>query len=111
MYIFVLKSNQMYKGTITKKLECLIHVIYWLLISYFTFVKNPIGAHFSTPDLFLWTYFIVFVLTFYFHYLIVMKKVFKAFNWKRLLMGVTRRFTTPALQGIFQQTDPSTAWL
>ncbi|MBW1654297.1 histidine kinase [Flavobacterium quisquiliarum] len=88
MYIFVLKIYQMYKGTITKKLECFIHLIYWVLIFYFTFVKNPIGAHFSTPGLFLWTYFIVFVLTFYFHYLIVMKKVFKAFNWKRLLMGV-----------------------
>ncbi|KAF2341914.1 sensor histidine kinase [Flavobacterium tistrianum] len=78
----------MYKGTITKRLECLIHIIYWLLISYFTFVKNPIGARFSVPDLFLCTYFIVFIITFYFHYLIVMKTVFKAFNWKRLFAGV-----------------------
>ncbi|WDF65864.1 sensor histidine kinase [Flavobacterium sp. KACC 22763] len=77
----------MYKGTITKRLECLIHIIYWLLISYFTFVKNPIGARFSVPDLFLCTYFIVFIITFYFHYLIVMKTVFKAFNWKRLFAG------------------------
>ncbi|KAF2336703.1 sensor histidine kinase [Flavobacterium nitrogenifigens] len=77
----------MYKGTITKRLECLIHIIYWLLISYFTFVKNPIGARFSVPDLFLCTYFIVFIITFYFHYLIVMKAVFKAFNWKRLFVG------------------------
>ncbi|WP_286971782.1 sensor histidine kinase [Flavobacterium sp. UBA4854] len=77
----------MYKGTITKRLECLIHIIYWLLISYFTFVKNPIGARFSVPNLFLCTYFIVFIMTFYFHYLIVMKTVFKAFNWKRLFAG------------------------
>ncbi|MCR4033715.1 MULTISPECIES: sensor histidine kinase [Flavobacterium] len=78
----------MYKGTITKKLEVAIHLIYWLLISYFTFVKNPIGAKsFSIPDLFICTYFIVFILTFYFHYLIVMKQVFKSFSWKKLLAG------------------------
>lgn len=77
----------MYKGTITKKLECLIHLIYWILVFYFTFMKNPIGAQFSVPDLFFCTYFIAFIITFYFHYLIVMKKVFKTFNWKRLFAG------------------------
>jgi len=78
----------MYKGTVTKKLECLIHFIYWILIFYFTFVKNPIGRQFFLPDLFLCTYFIVFIITFYFNYLIVMKTVFKTFKWKRLFAGV-----------------------
>ena len=78
----------MYKGTLTKKLEFLIHIIYWLLIFYFTFVKNAIKTKFVVPDLFIWTYFIVFILTFYFHYLIVMKQVFKSFSWKKLFVGV-----------------------
>ncbi|WP_295094014.1 histidine kinase [uncultured Flavobacterium sp.] len=94
----------MYKGTITKKLESLIHLIYWVLIFYFTFVKNPIGARFSVPDLFLCTYFIVFIITFYFHYLIVMKAVFRAFSWKRLFAGVFISYLVfTSLRFVFEQ--------
>lgn len=78
----------MYKGTLSKKVEVFVHIIYWLLMGYFTFVKNLIQAKNYTPDLFLATYMIVFVLTFYFHYFVVMKLVFKSFQWKRFFAGV-----------------------
>ncbi|URC14605.1 sensor histidine kinase [Flavobacterium sp. B183] len=78
----------MYKGTLSKKVEVFIHIIYWLLMGYFTFVRNLIQAQNYTPDLFLSTYMTVFVLTFYFHYFVVMKLVFKSFQWKRFFAGV-----------------------
>lgn len=78
----------MYKGTLSKRTEVLIHFIYWLLLAYFTFVKNPIQAQYAVPDLFLSTYLIVFIVTFYFHYLLVMKLVFKSFQWKKFFLGV-----------------------
>jgi len=78
----------MYKGTLSKKTECFIHLIYWLLLAYFTFVKNPMNVRLFVPDLFFITYVIVFIITFYFHYLVVMKQVFKAFKWKFFFFGV-----------------------
>lgn len=78
----------MYKGTLSRKAECLIHFIYWLLAFYFTFVRNPLEVQFAVPDLFITTYLIVFVATFYFHYLVVMKLVFKSFRWKFLFAGL-----------------------
>lgn len=78
----------MYKGTLSKRLEVFIHIIYWLLMGYFTFVKNLIQSKLYIPDLFLSTYMIVFVVTFYFHYFVVMKLVFRSFQWKRFFAGV-----------------------
>ncbi|MFB6456807.1 sensor histidine kinase [Chitinophaga sp. Hz27] len=77
-----------YRGTLTKKKEAMIHCLFWLLAAYFTFVKNPIQAKFILPDLFYATYLVVFILTFYFHYLIVMKRVFQSFSWGRLGAGI-----------------------
>lgn len=78
----------MYKGTLSKRVEVFIHIIYWLLMGYFTFVRNLITSKVYIPDLFLCTYMIVFVTTFYFHYFVVMKLVFKSFQWKRFFLGV-----------------------
>ena len=78
----------MRKETLSLKAEIIIHVIYWLLMAYSTFAKNPIQTNVFVPDLFFTTYIIVFVFTFYFHYLIVMKRVFKAFQWKMFFAGV-----------------------
>ncbi|WP_264522929.1 sensor histidine kinase [Flavobacterium sp. N502536] len=78
----------MYKGTLSKRVEVFVHIIYWLLMGYFTFVKNLIQAKVYIPDLFLSTYMLVFVMTFYFHYFVVMKLVFKSFQWKRFFAGV-----------------------
>ncbi|WP_241686479.1 hypothetical protein [Flavobacterium sp. YO12] len=78
----------MRKETLSLKAEIIIHVIYWLLMAYFIFAKNPIQTNVFVLDLFFITYCIVFVFTFYFHYLIVMKRVFKAFQWKIFFAGV-----------------------
>ncbi|SKA37537.1 Histidine kinase [Chitinophaga eiseniae] len=78
----------LYQGTLSKRRALLVHVVFWILMAYFTFVKNPINARLFVPDLFYTTYVIVFVLTFYFHYLFVMKQVFKSFQWKKLLAGM-----------------------
>lgn len=94
----------MHKGTLSKKAELLIHIIYWFLMAYFTFVKNPIGAAFSVPDLFFVTYLIVFILTFYFHYFVVMKLVFKSFQWKRFFAGVFVSYLVfTFLRGLIEQ--------
>lgn len=77
-----------YKGTLTKKIECLIHLIFWVLAAYFAFVKNPLYAQWVVPDLFYITYVFAFAATFYFHYLVVMKQVFRSFQWKKLLAGI-----------------------
>lgn len=77
-----------YKGKLSKKTECFIHVIFWVLVGYFTFVKNPLYAQWVVPGLFFTTYALVFVGTFYFHYLVVMKRVFRSFQWQKLLAGL-----------------------
>ena len=78
----------MYKGTLSVKTEWIIHLIFWVLTAYFKFVGNPLYASYSAPDLFFMTYAFVFIATFYFHYLVVMKQVFKSFQWKKLLVGI-----------------------
>lgn len=94
----------MYKGTLSKRVEILIHIIYWFLMGYFTFVKNLVLAKNYLPDLFLSTYMIVFVMTFYFHYFVVMKLVFKSFQWKRFFVGVlVSYFFFTFLRWLFEQ--------
>jgi len=77
-----------HKGRLSRKNELFIHLIFWLITAYFTFVRNPLYAQFVIPDLFYITYVIVFMTTFYFHYLVVMKWSFKAFKWKKLFGGL-----------------------
>ncbi|ASZ12482.1 histidine kinase [Chitinophaga pendula] len=78
----------LYQGTLSRKKELIIHLLFWLLAAYFTFVKNPFHAQLFVPDLFYTTYVVVFMGTFYFHYLLVMKQVFRRFAWSRLLAGL-----------------------
>ncbi|MCZ4244255.1 sensor histidine kinase [Pedobacter punctiformis] len=78
----------MQSSIISKKQEWLIHLLFWMLTAYFTFVQNPFYFKFVIPDLFYITYLIAFLATFYVHYLAVMKWVFKAFQWKKLLFGM-----------------------
>lgn len=78
----------MHNSTLSKRSEGLIHLLFWTFTAYFTFVVSPFEFKFFISDLFYITYLIVFVATFYFHYLVVMKWVFKAFQWKRLFLGM-----------------------
>ena len=82
----------MQQARLSKKTEWLIHIIFWVLAAYLTFIGNPFQASFSVPDLFIITYLITFIITFYFHYLLVMKLVFKTFTWKKLMAGVLVSF-------------------
>lgn len=100
----------LYQGTLSRKKELIIHLIFWLLAAYFTFVKNPIHAQLFVPDLFYNTYLIVFISTFYFHYLLVMKRVFRSFSWGRLLAGMFVSYVWfTALRWFVEQV--ATAWL
>ncbi|RAJ08337.1 histidine kinase [Chitinophaga skermanii] len=81
-------NETLHSGTLTTRKAALIHLVFWLLIAYFTFVKNPIHAKFLVPNLFYCTYVMVFVSTFYVHYFVVMRRVFHPFNWKKLLLGL-----------------------
>ncbi|PYF74732.1 sensor histidine kinase [Pedobacter nutrimenti] len=78
----------MYHSTLSKRSEQLIHLIFWTFTAYFACVINLFEFRFIDPELFYLTYVIVFVATFYFHYLFIMKWVFKAFQWKRLVFGL-----------------------
>lgn len=78
----------MHPGRLSKKVEWLIHLGFWLITAYFVFVKNPLYYQFVVPDLFYITYMAVFIATFYFHYLVVMKQIFKSFHWWKLLAGI-----------------------
>lgn len=78
----------LYKGTLSKKAELVIHLLFWVLAAYFTFVKSRFRVEWVIPDLFYMTYLIVFISTFYFHYFIVMKRVFRSFRWRKLLAGI-----------------------
>jgi len=77
----------MYKGTLSRKRECMIHLAFWTLMTYFKFVGNPLQSSYATPDLFFTTYILVFTATFYVHYGIVMKLIFQSFRWEKLLAG------------------------
>lgn len=73
-----------YKGNLTFKTEVRIHSLFWILTIYFTFVGNPFYFEFPSPDLFYTTYVFIFLSTFYFHYVIIMKRIFNAFKWPKL---------------------------
>ncbi|MDA3615913.1 sensor histidine kinase [Polluticaenibacter yanchengensis] len=85
---FVKNYIEMQQVTLSGKTEWLIHIIFWVLAAYLTFIGNPFQASFSVPDLFIITYLVTFIITFYFHYLMVMNRVFKVFSWQKLVAGI-----------------------
>ncbi|RXM49708.1 MULTISPECIES: sensor histidine kinase [unclassified Chryseobacterium] len=73
---------------LNKKTEAGLHILFWLLTLYFMLVGKPLSFEMPELDLFFKTYAIVFVLTFYFNYMIVMPRIFKDFEWIKLLAGI-----------------------
>lgn len=73
---------------LNKKTETGLHLLFWLLILYFMLVGKPLSFEIPELDLFFKTYAVVFVLTFYFNYVVVMPKIFKDFKWIKLLAGI-----------------------
>lgn len=73
---------------LNKKTEAGLHILFWLLTLYFMLVGKPISFEIPKLDLFFKTYAIVFVLTFYFNYILVMSRIFTNFKWIKLLGGI-----------------------
>lgn len=78
-------------GDITTKKEVVYHLVFWLLLSYFTLVRfdrsYPFYLAIATPDLFSVSWTLVFVTTFYINYLFTLPRVFKDFSWLRAALG------------------------
>lgn len=75
----------------TRKL-ILYHILFWLLLGYFTLLdfnqSNPLYLSVTEPSVFSVFWAFVFVSSFYFNYFIVMPKIFRNFNWKKLIIGL-----------------------
>lgn len=81
-----------FRGNLTLRKEMVIHLFFWLLLAYFTFfrIDRSSPSYFSVvrPDLFEVSWFLVFISSFYFIYLLVMPRVFDSFSWERVLVGL-----------------------
>ena len=81
-----------FKNALTIKQEVFCHIFFWLLLAYFTLLdfnkNNPYYFSFLKPDIFwiFWT--LVFVISFYFNYFIVIPSIFKDVNWRKVLLGL-----------------------
>lgn len=73
---------------LNKKTETGLHLLFWLLTLYFMLIGQPLSFEMPKLDLFFKTYAVVFVLTFYFNYMMVMPRIFKDFKWIKLLAGI-----------------------
>ncbi|MGE8556748.1 MAG: sensor histidine kinase [Chryseobacterium jejuense] len=73
---------------LNKKTEAGLHILFWLLTLYFMLVGKPLSFEIPELDLFFKTYVVVFVLTFYFNYVVVMPRIFKDFKWIKLSAGI-----------------------
>jgi len=72
----------------SRKTEWVIHLLFWLLLGYMKFAGSSLQSLFASLNLFFITYAIVFIATFYVHYLVVMKRIFTRFQWKKLVAGI-----------------------
>lgn len=82
-----------FKSSLSKRKEWLIHGIFWLIWSYYAFMR--IGEHglkFGVPSLFIVTGQLLYVILFYCSYLLVLPRVFKPFRWKKALLGFVSLF-------------------
>ena len=78
----------MYKSSISVKKELIIHLIFWLIWMYYSLIIiGDHGFQVVDVDLFYGTGMVVYVITFYLHYLFVLPRVFKPFKWKKAIMG------------------------
>lgn len=78
----------MYKGSISFKKELIIHLVFWLIWTYYTILIIDNKALFiGNMRLFFVTGNIIYILTFYVNYLFVLPRVFKPFRWQKTLIG------------------------
>lgn len=80
-----------YKFSLTRRKEVIIHLVFWLLLAYFSFFQidrnSPFYFSFKPSDIFTVSWSLVFVISFYFHYWLVMPRIFKNFEWKKVAIG------------------------
>ncbi len=80
-----------FKGSLTYRKEIIIHVCFWLLVAYYTLISfdrnNSYYFSIAKPDYFSVFWSMVFLSTFYFNYLVIMPRIFRSFNWKRVVAG------------------------
>jgi hypothetical protein len=76
---------------LSKKKEVRLHLFLWVILAYINYVhldfKAPYFIRFTDFSLFNNTSVIVFISTFYFHYLCVMPRVIRKFNGKTAFLG------------------------
>lgn len=79
----------MYESSVSVKKEVLLHLIFWLVWSYYSFVTlDNNGLHIAkNVGLFYITGIIVSIATFYCNYFFVLPKVFKPFKWRKAFLG------------------------
>ncbi|WP_300662725.1 histidine kinase [Fluviicola sp.] len=78
----------MYKSSISLSKEVIIHLIFWLIWMYYSLIGiGDHGFQILDIDLFYTTGILVYIITFYVHYLFVLPRVFKPFKWKKAILG------------------------
>lgn len=78
----------MYKGSLSLKKEFIIHLLFWVIWTYYSIVVIENNAfRIGELPLFYITGIIVYVLTFYVNYLFVLPKVFNPFRWRKAIWG------------------------
>jgi hypothetical protein len=78
----------MYKSSLSIKKEILIHLLFWVIWAYYSFIViGDTGIRLGKPGLFFTTGTILYIVAFYFNYLLILPKVFNPFNWKKALVG------------------------
>lgn len=79
----------MYQSALSVRKEIVLHLVFWLVWIYFTqLVIDEQGIRFASLDLFSFTWFITYIITFYFNYLFVLPKVFHPFRWTKAVAGL-----------------------
>jgi len=78
----------MYKSSLPPKKEILVHLGFWAIWLYYSLIMvQSDGLHMVETDLFYNTGMIVYVITFYANYLLVLPRVFRPFRWAKAAVG------------------------
>lgn len=81
-------KTSMQSAVLNTQKEVKIHVLYWILLGYFNFFEIVDGKFVAQPlSLFSITWALVYVLTFYWHYLLIMPRIVKPFNLLKAFLG------------------------
>ncbi len=102
----------MYKSSLSVKREIWIHLVFWLIWSYYSFfVVDEKGLQVGYVSLFYGTGIAVYIITFYCNYLLLLPRVFRPFRWKKALIGFLAIFLLYAgLRYLIEEVAVSGLW-